>query len=489
MNTIGDAVIPSGKMLIGSNWTFAQSGQTLEVINPATGRSFASVAAGGAEEVDAAVKAARAAFESPGWAKMRPIDRSKLLERVAQIIEEHAEELALLESLDNGKPKHLAMMVDIPSAVEVFRYMAGWCTKIYGKTLPVSGDGRQYHAYTLRQPIGVVGAIVPWNYPLAMASWKIASALAAGCTMVLKPSEVTSLTALRLGELMLEAGVPPGVLNIVTGDGQSAGEALITHPDVDKIAFTGSTPVGKHIMRTAANDMRRVSLELGGKSPTIIMPDADLERAIPDAAMAIFFNSGQTCFAGSRLLCHESIYDTVIAGIAEVAKALPIGHGQDPTTMIGPVVNKKQQDRIQSYIDIGQQEGAEAISAGSPLPSEGYFIEPTILSNATADSRVFNEEIFGPVLAATKFKDMDEAISLANKTRFGLGANIYSKDMNTCHKMAAGIHAGTIWLNTYFVVDAAMPFGGFKESGVGREVGDEGVLMYTESKSVCALLD
>ena len=489
MNTIEDAVIPSGKMLIGSDWKFAQSGQTLEVINPATGRSFTNIAAGGAEEVDAAVKAARAALESPGWAKMRPIDRSKLLERVAQTIEEHAEELALLESLDNGKPKHLAMMVDIPSSVEVFRYMAGWCTKIYGKTLPVSGDGRQYHAYTLRQPIGVVGAIVPWNYPLAMASWKIASALAAGCTMVLKPSEVTSLTALRLGELMLEAGVPPGVLNIVTGNGQEAGEALITHPGVDKIAFTGSTPVGKHIMRTAANDMRRVSLELGGKSPTIIMPDADLERAIPDAAMAIFFNSGQTCFAGSRLLCHESIYDTVIAGIAEVAKALPIGHGQDPTTMIGPVINQKQQERIQSYIDIGQQEGAEAISAGRTLPSEGYFIEPTILSNATSESRVFNEEIFGPVLAATKFKDMDEAISLANKTRFGLGANIYSKDMNTCHKMAAGIHAGTIWLNTYFVVDAAMPFGGFKESGVGREVGDEGVLMYTESKSVCALLD
>ncbi len=489
MNSISDLKIPSGKMLIGQDWCDAQSGERLDVENPANGEIFASIAAGGAAEIDAAVKVARKTFESAEWAKMRPIDRSRLLEQVALKIEAHADELALLESYDNGKPKHLAMMVDVPAAVEVFRYMAGWCTKIYGKTLPVSGDGRQYHAYTLRQPIGVVGAIVPWNYPLSMAAWKIASALAAGCTVVLKPSEVTSLTTLRLAELMLEAGVPPGVLNIVTGVGEKAGEALITHPDVDKIAFTGSTPVGKHILRSSANDLRRVSLELGGKSPTIIMPDADLDKAIPDAAMAIFFNSGQTCFAGSRLLCHESIYDDVIAGINEVARNLPIGPGQDANTMIGPVVNKKQRERIESYIKIGQEEGAEAISPDAELPGQGYFVKPTILSGATEQSRVFNEEIFGPVLAATKFSTEEEAIRLANKSRFGLGANLYCKNVKTAHKMAAAIHAGTVWINTYFVVDSAMPFGGFKESGIGREVGDEGVLMFTESKSVCALLD
>ena len=481
--------LPNGNMLIGKDWKSSESGEQLSVINPATGEVFAHIAKGGADDIDQAVRSARATFESAEWSRMRPIDRSKLLERVAILIEENAEELALLECLDNGKPAHLAMMVDIPSAIDVFRYMAGWCTKIYGRTLPVSGDGSHYHAYTLRQPVGVIGAIVPWNYPLAMASWKIASALAAGCTVVLKPSEVTSLTALRLGELILEAGIPPGALNIVTGEGTTAGQALITHPGIDKVAFTGSTAVGKHILRSSADDMRRVSLELGGKSPTIIMPDADLEKAIPDAAMAIFFNSGQTCFAGSRLLCHQDIYDQVIEGITQVAKSLPIGSGQDPTTMIGPVVNQQQKDRILNYINIGQKEGAELITGGNGVGEKGYFVEPTILSNASPDSTIFNEEIFGPVLAATPFKDTEEAIELANKTRYGLGANVYSKDMSTCHKMAAALHAGSVWINTYFVVDPAMPFGGFKESGIGREVGEEGVLMYTESKSVCAKID
>lgn len=489
MNSLSDISVPSGKILIGGEWLDARSGETLDVENPANGEVFAHLAAGGAEDIDLAVKAARQTFESAEWAKMRPLDRSRLLEQVALKLEEHSEELALLESFDNGKPKHLAMMVDVPSAVEVFRYMAGWCTKLYGKTLPVSGDGRQYHAYTLRQPVGVVGAIVPWNYPLPMSAWKVASALAAGCTVVLKPSEVTSLTTLRMAELMLEAGVPPGALNVVTGVGETAGEALITHQGVDKVAFTGSTPVGKHILRRSADDLRRVSLELGGKSPTIIMPDADLEKAIPDAAMAIFFNSGQTCFAGSRLLCHEAIYDDVIAGINAVAKNLPIGPGQDPTTMIGPVVNRKQKERIENYIKIGQEEGAVAVGPDAPLPDQGYFVAPKILSGATADSRVFNEEIFGPVLAATKFKTEEEAVQLANQTRYGLGANLYTRNINSAHKMAAALQAGTVWINTYFVVDPAMPFGGFKESGIGREVGDEGVLMFTESKSVCALLD
>ncbi|AKH68084.1 aldehyde dehydrogenase (acceptor) [Spongiibacter sp. IMCC21906] len=489
MYNLDNIKAPAGKMLIGSSWVSAQSGETLAVENPANGDIFAQIASGSALEVDLAVKSARAAFESIEWSRMRPLDRSRLLEQVALKLEQHADELALLESYDNGKPKHLALMVDVPTAVEVFRYMAGWCTKIYGKTLPVSGDGSRYHAYTIRQPVGVIGAITPWNYPLPMAAWKVASAMAAGCTVVLKPSEITSLTTLRMAELMLDAGVPPGVLNVVTGKGETVGEALITHLDVNKIAFTGSTPVGKHILRTSANDLKRVSLELGGKSPTIIMPDANLEKAIPDAAMAIFFNSGQTCFAGSRLLCHDSVYDEVIAGIKEVAKNLPIGHGQAAETMIGPVVNKKQKDRIENYIRIGQEEGAEAISANSKIPEQGYFVAPTILSGVSPDSRVFNEEIFGPVLTATKFKTEDEAIALANQSCFGLGANLYCRDGQASHRMASAINAGTVWVNSYFVLDPAMPFGGFKQSGIGREVGEDGVLMFTESKSVCMSLE
>jgi p-cumic aldehyde dehydrogenase len=421
---------------------------------------------------------------------MRPLDRGKLMERIAQLIEENADELALLECLDNGKPAHLAAMVDVPSAADIFRYMAGWCTKLSGKTLPVSGDGSRFHAYTLRQPIGVVGAVVPWNYPLAMAAWKIAPALAAGCTMVLKPSELTSMTALRLGELILEAGVPEGALNIVTGYGHTVGQALISHPGVDKVAFTGSTSVGKHILRESANDLKRVSLELGGKSPTIVMPDADLEQAIPGAAMSIFFNSGQICFAGSRLLVHKDIYDTVLAGVSEVARSLPIGNGMDPHTMIGPVVSEQQRQRIMDYLDIGSSEGSEIVTGGGNGGHDaGFFVEPTILANTSPHQKVFQEEIFGPVLTATPFSDIDEAIELANQTHYGLGANVWSQNVNTCHTLAEAINAGTVWTNCYFVIDPAMPFGGFKESGIGREVGEEGFTMYTESKSVCIKID
>jgi len=421
---------------------------------------------------------------------MRPLERGRLLERVAQLIEDRADELATLECLDNGKPKHLAAVVDVPSAADIFRYMAGWCTKLSGKTLPVSGDGSRFHAYTLRQPIGVVGAIVPWNYPLAMAAWKVASALAAGCTMVLKPSEMTSLTALRLGELILEAGLPEGALNIVTGYGQTAGQALISHPGVDKIAFTGSTAVGKHILRESANDLKRVSLELGGKSPTIVMPDADLEQAIPGAAMSIFFNSGQICFAGSRLLVHRDVYDTVLAGVSDIAKSLPLGNGLDQQTMIGPVISQQQRSRIMNYIEIGKSEGSEVVTGGDTSGcADGFFVAPTILANTTPQQKVFQEEIFGPVLTATPFSDIEEAIELANNTQYGLGANVWSQNVNTCHTLAEAINAGTVWTNCYFVIDPAMPFGGFKESGVGREVGEEGFAMYTESKSVCMKLN
>ena len=487
MNTIASIKLPNRKLLIGGEWQDASGGGHIELINPATGDVFTQVQDGTETDVDRAVRAARNTFNNPAWRRMRPIDRSKILERIAQLVEDNADELATLECLNNGKPKHLALMVDIPSTVEIFRYMAGWCTKIYGKTLPVSGDGSQYLAYTLRQPVGVIGAIVPWNYPLAMAAWKVASALAAGCTMVLKPSEITPLTALRLGELALEAGLPEGALNIITGYGQTAGQALISHTDVDKVAFTGSTAVGKHILRTSADDMKRVSLELGGKSPTIIMPDADMEQAIPGAAMSIFFNSGQTCFAGSRLLVHKDVYDVVLNGIAEVAKNLPIGDGMNPETMIGPVVSRQQQNRIMEYVRVGQEEGAELLTGGNTR-GPGYYVEPTILANTKPNHRVFQEEIFGPVLSATPFSTMEEAIELANSSRYGLGANVWSQNINTCHQFAEALNAGTVWTNCYFVVDPAMPFGGFKESGLGREVGEDGVLMYTESKSVCIKL-
>ena len=480
---------PTQKLLIGGKWQDAATDEQIELINPATGKVFSHIPNASDADVDAAVKAARATFESKEWKRMRPLDRGKMLERVAQLIEADAENLATLECIDNGKPKHLAMMVDIPAAADVFRYMSGWCTKLTGKTLPVSGDGSHYHAYTIRQPIGVIASIVPWNYPLAMAAWKVASALAAGCTVVLKPSEVTPLTALRLGELMIEAGVPAGAINIITGYGQTAGESLITNAGIDKIAFTGSTAVGKHLMRSAANDMKRVSLELGGKSPTIIMPDADLEQAIPNAAMSIFFNSGQICFAGSRLLVHKDIYDVVIEGVSQVANALPIGDGFNPETMIGPVVSAAQQKRILDYIEIGKSEGADVVAGGGAHGDQGYYVKPTILSNTSRDHRVFQEEIFGPVLAATSFSDIDEAIDLANCTRFGLGANVWSSNVSTCHTLAEAIESGTIWTNCNFVIDPALPFGGFKESGIGREVGEEGVTMYTESKSVCIKLD
>ena len=482
--------LPTRKLLIGGDWKSATAEERIESINPANGEVFTHIESATEADVDQAVKSARRTFENPVWRRMRPLDRGKLLERVAQLIEGQAEELALLECLDNGKPAHLAAMVDVPSAAEIFRYMAGWCTKLSGKTLSISGDGSQFHAYTLRQPLGVVGAIVPWNYPLAMAAWKIASALAAGCTMVLKPSEVTSLTALRLGELILEAGIPEGALNIVTGYGHTAGQALISHPDVDKVAFTGSTAVGKHILRESANDLKRVSLELGGKSPTIVMPDADLEQAIPGAAMSIFFNSGQICFAGSRLLVHKDIYDTVLAGVSEVARSLPIGDGMNQETMIGPVISEQQRLRIMNYIDIGISEGSEVVTGGgNGGQDKGFFVEPTILANTDPQQKVFQEEIFGPVLTATPFGDIDEAIELANRTHYGLGANIWSQNVSTCHRLAEAINAGTVWTNCYFVIDPAMPFGGFKESGIGREVGEEGFTMYTESKSVCVKLD
>ena len=481
--------LPTTRMLIGGDWQEAEGGARIEVEDPATGQVFASVPAGTAADVDRAVTRARTAFDSPGWSRMRPLDRARIIETIARKIEEHAGELALLESYDNGKAVHHALAVDVPAAVDIFRYMAGWASKIGGQVNPISGDGRQYHSYSVREPIGVVGQIVPWNYPLAMAAWKIASALAAGCTIVLKPSEVTPLTALRLAELALEAGLPEGVLNVVTGYGHEAGQALVEHPGVDKIAFTGSTRVGKQIVQTAAKDLKRVTLELGGKSPSLIFADADLDQASIGAALAIFFNSGQVCLAASRLYVERSVYDRVLDGVAQAAKSFRLGHGRDPETMLGPLVSATQQARVLDYIAQGRAGGAEIVTGGGTGGKDGYFVEPTIFANPAADASIMREEIFGPVLVATPFDDVDEVVKSANDTRYGLAANIWTRDLSRAHLTARRLQAGTVWINTHGMNDPSAPFGGVKESGWGREVGEEGVLHYTETKTVTALLD
>nr|WP_316724210.1 aldehyde dehydrogenase family protein [Sphingobium sp. KCTC 72723] len=481
--------LPPQKMLIGGAWEDAGDGRTIAVEDPATGRIFASVPAGTAADVDRAVTSARAAFESTTWSRMRPLDRGRIIEAIARKIEDNAQELALLESYDNGKAVHHALAVDVPAAVDIFRYMAGWASKIYGQVNPISGDGRQYHSYSVREPIGVVGQIVPWNYPLAMAAWKIASALAAGCTIVLKPSEVTPLTALRLAELALEAGLPEGVLNIVTGYGHEAGQALVEHPGIDKIAFTGSTRVGKQIVQTCAKDLKRVTLELGGKSPSLIFADADLDKAAIGAALAIFFNSGQVCLAASRLYVERSVFDKVVDGVAQVAKTFKLGHGRDPDTMLGPLVSKMQQGRVLDYIEQGKASGAELVTGGGTGDRDGYFVEPTIFANPDANASIVREEIFGPVLVATPFDDVNDVVRQANDTRYGLAANIWTRDLSRAHLTARKLQAGTVWINTHGMNDPSAPFGGVKESGWGREVGEEGVLHYTETKTVTALLE
>ncbi|MFX4087241.1 MULTISPECIES: aldehyde dehydrogenase family protein [Sphingobium] len=480
--------LPDTRMLIGGERYEAGAGKRIDIEDPATGKVFASVPAGTAEDVDKAVRRARTAFESHSWSRMRPLDRARIIEAIARKIEDNAGELALLESYDNGKTVHHAMAVDVPAAADIFRYMAGWASKIGGQVNPISGDGRQYHSYSVREPIGVVGQIVPWNYPLAMAAWKIAPALAAGCTIVLKPSEVTPLTALRLAELALEAGLPEGVLNVVTGYGHEAGQALVEHPGIDKIAFTGSTRVGKQIVQTAAKDLKRVTLELGGKSPSLIFADADLEKASIGAALAIFFNSGQVCLAASRLYVERSVYDRVVEGVAQAARSFKLGHGRDPDAMLGPLVSRAQQERVLDYIEQGRSSGAEIVTGGGVGGEGGYFVEPTIFSNPGPDSSIVREEIFGPVLVATPFDDVDEALAAANDTRYGLAANIWTRDLSRAHLTARRLQAGTVWINTHGMNDPSAPFGGVKESGWGREVGEEGVLHYTETKTVTALL-
>ncbi len=475
------------KLLINGQWSDAADGQTFQVVDPATTKVIGQVAHGKQQDIDVAVQAARQAFDLGPWSKMTASDRGKLLWRVGDLIEKHNDELAELETADNGKPFGVAQVADVPLAADIFRYMAGWCTKIEGNTIPISvpyAPQANFHAFTLREPVGVIGQIIPWNFPLLMAAWKLAPALACGCTIILKPAEQTPLSALRLGELIMEAGIPDGVVNIVTGFGD-AGAALSAHPDVDKVAFTGSTEVGKLIVNAAADNLKKVTLELGGKSPNVILKDADLDTAIPGAANAIFFNQGQCCCAGSRLYIQEEIFDEVCAGIGEQAKKISVGNGFDPNTNMGPLVSQEQYDRVTGFLDRGRTAGAKAVCGGDSPDMQGFFVNPTVLIDTDEKMEVVKEEIFGPVVAAMPVKNADELIARANDTYYGLAAGVWTSDVAEAHRIAKAIRAGTVWVNCYNVFDAAMPFGGYKQSGWGREMGHEVLNNYLETKSVC----
>lgn len=474
------------KLLIASQWQDAGNDKLIDVVNPADGKRISGIADASDADVNNAVAAARAAFESGAWPDMKPSERSRVIHKIADLMEAHAEELAQLETLDNGKPINFARG-DVFASIGAFRYYAGWADKIQGTTHTINLPG-DHHVYTLKEPVGVVALVVPWNYPLVMAAMKLGPSLAAGCTAVLKPAEDTSLSALRLGALALEAGLPEGVLNIVTGYGHTVGNALVNHKGVDKIAFTGSTITGKIIAHAAAENLTKVTLELGGKSPNIIMPDADLEKVIPASAMGIFYNSGQTCTAPSRIYVHEDIKDEVIKGIAAVGKSLNLAPGLDETSTMGPLVSAKQFERVSNYIEAGQKEGAEIASGGVRHGDEGYFLEPTIIDQTNNNMKVVQEEIFGPVLVAQSFKTEEEALALANDTQFGLAGAVWTKDISTAHRMVRKIKAGIMGINTVMGADWDVPLGGFKQSGIGRENGKDGLENYLNTKTVFTAL-
>lgn len=475
------------RLLIDGEWQDAADGAEFDVVDPSTGELLCKVAEAGPEDVDRAVQAARRAFNGP-WSAMSPLERSKAIWRLADLLMEHADELGTIETLDQGKPLAYAINGDVPSAANLFYYMSGWATKIEGETIPISFPG-SWHNYTRREAVGVVGLIVPWNFPLVIAAWKVAPALAAGNTVVLKPAEQTPLSALLLGELALEAGIPPGVLNVVPGFGPRAGQALTEHHGVDKVSFTGSTATGRRILDAAQGNLKKVTLELGGKSANVIFPDANLDAAIEGSANGIFFNAGQACAAGSRLFVHEDVFDYVVEGMAEVARGIKVGDGFDPTSQIGPVVSETQLERVTGYLRSGVEEGARAVTGGVRLGDKGYFVAPTIFADVKPTDRIVREEIFGPVVVAQKFRTVEEVVAAANDTPYGLAGGVWTKDVSKAHKVAAQFQAGTVWVNCYQVFDAALPFGGYKESGWGREMGHEVLKEFTQVKTVIVSLD
>jgi phenylacetaldehyde dehydrogenase len=482
------AIARKPSLFINGEWVIA-SGATIDIIDPSSGQVIGQIADATDAEVDRAVAAARTAFDDGRWSGLPPMVREAMMNKLADLLEQHADELAELEAIDNGKPKSMAAAIDVPGAISQIRYMAGWPTKLGGETLDAMAVPRgTFHSYTAREPIGVAAQIVPWNFPLLMAALKIAPALAAGCTLILKPAEQTSLTALRLADLVAESGIPAGVFNVITGNGHTAGDRLVRHPDVDKIAFTGSTEVGKIINKAATDTLKRVTLELGGKSPVIVMPDVNIEEASGGAAGAIFFNSGQVCVAGSRLYAHRSIFDKLVEGVAANAAFWQPRPSLDPEAHMGPLVSDEQYERVMGYIDAGKKAGATVVTGGDSPSNHGYYVNPTVMVDVTPDMSVVREEIFGPVVVVQRYDDLDEVAKQANDTAYGLAAGIWTNDVQAMHKLAAKLKAGTVWGNCHAIIDAALPFGGYKQSGFGREQGRQGVEAYTELKTVIVKL-
>jgi len=473
------------QLLIDGQWTPARSGKTFETINPATEEVIASVAEADAADVEMAVRAARKAFDEGPWPRMDARERGRIMMRLADLMEAEIDELAALESLDNGKPVSDAKLGDIPLAIQVIRYYAGWADKIQGATIPINGN---FFCYTRKEPVGVAGQIIPWNFPILMVAWKWGPALAAGCTVVMKPAEQTPLTALRLARLAQEAGVPDGVINVVPGFGPTAGAAIVKHPGIDKVAFTGSGETAQIIMRQAADQLKRLTFELGGKSPNIVFADADLDAAAAGAHVGIYLNQGQCCCAGSRLFVEDKIHGEFVERVVADSKARRVGDPFDPATQQGPQVDKAQFDKIMGYIQAGQKEGATLAAGGGRVGDKGFFIEPTVFTNVRDEMAIAREEIFGPVLSVLKFSDMDELIRRANATNFGLAAAVWTRDIGRAHEAAKRLRAGTVWVNCYDVFDAAAPFGGFKQSGFGRELGEKGLDPYLEHKTVTVSL-
>jgi phenylacetaldehyde dehydrogenase len=489
-NLLGDAsrafLGREHKLRIAGKHVASSGGGMTPLVDPSSGEIVGHVPEATPGDVDAAVRAARVALEDGPWARMRPHERALAMSKLADLIEQNGRELAELETINSGRLIANTRIFDVEFSAHVLRYMSGWATKIEGRTVDISAPympAGEFFSFTTREPIGVVAGIVPWNVPLCQAVWKLAPALAAGCTVVLKPAEPTPLTALRLADLAVEAGIPAGVVNVVTGSGAGAGAALATHPGVDKISFTGSTTTGKIIATHAAGAFKKYNLELGGKSPVVIMPDADLEKAIPGAAWAIFGNHGQNCCAGSRLYVHESLFDKVLEGVAEIARSIRLGPGLDPASQMGPLVNRAQQQRVMDYVEAGRREGATVLTGGEAVDHVGSYVQPTVLVNTTQQMRVVREEIFGPVLVASKFSDEAEALQLANDSDFGLGASIWTRDISRVHGFIKGFKAGNVWVNVHNVLDTALPFGGAKNSGVGHDLGEQSVLDHTRIKA------